>query len=333
MTSYSHHYKFIPLLVIVCSLGIYVFYNSYISQSSTNHDKQISLKSSSKSIKEAFVTFCNNNPAYIALLKNVLDSVHLFSTRPIIIYGIDMDLNIDSQKYPRLVRRRLKQRDCGRSIYFCKLAAIVDSQVEYGIYIETDTLVNWNVDILFDLLHRWPYSLPLAPRHPDDPKNYLRYLEEFGLDLSNRTTPYIHAHILWTIRSYPFLQQALDYMQRGYFLGDNYDETGMNVLLWKAKANHTLCKLDPFFTFLPAYELNEQKCMKFCHTAYILVHGNKNSIEMNDLFKRLKKHSGSPFIQTMNNGFHYLNETKYTCCYPDSRPSPIHPLLCEHTSS
>ncbi|CAF5160114.1 unnamed protein product, partial [Rotaria magnacalcarata] len=124
---------------------------------------------------EAFVTFSNNNPKYLALLTKVLDTVHLFSTRPIIAYGVDVDLDLDTVRYPRLIKRRLSQKDCGPSIYFCKIYAIVQSQVDYGIYIEADTLVNWNVDILFDVLHRWPYPLPLAPRHPDDPKNYLNY--------------------------------------------------------------------------------------------------------------------------------------------------------------
>ncbi|CAF4344601.1 unnamed protein product, partial [Adineta steineri] len=128
---------------------------------------------------EAFVTFCNNNPKYLALLTNVFDSIHSFSTRPIIVYGIDTDLNIDIKKYPRVIKRRLSQKDCGNSIYFCKFYVIVHSQVDYGIYLEADTLVNWNVDILFDLLHRWPYPLPLAPRHPDDPTNYRSFLKTF----------------------------------------------------------------------------------------------------------------------------------------------------------
>ncbi|CAF0787096.1 unnamed protein product [Adineta ricciae] len=282
-------------------------------------------------IEEAFVTFCDSNPDYLALLETVLDSVHHFSTRPIIVYGIDVDLKLNFQKYPRSIQRRLKQSDCGQSIYFCKLAAIVHSNVRYGIYIETDTLVNWNVDVLFDVLHQWSYALPIAPRHPNDPRNYKRFLKQFDLDFSNRTTPYIHAHLLWTFRSYGFLREALAYMQKGYFLGANYDETGINVLLWKAKANHTLCKIDPFFTFLSVYEARQRHCTEFCHTAFILVHGSKNSTEMRDLFDRLKRHAGFPFIQTVNNGFHYLNQSEHSCCYPDSRPSSIHPLLCEHS--
>ncbi|CAF4080234.1 unnamed protein product [Rotaria sp. Silwood2] len=65
-------------------------------------------------------------------------------------YGINVDLNIDSKKYPRLIKRHLSQKDCGSSIYY----------------------FNWNVDILFDVLHRWHYPLPIATCHPDDPINY-----------------------------------------------------------------------------------------------------------------------------------------------------------------
>jgi hypothetical protein len=179
---------------------------------------------------EAFVTFCDNKPSYLALLNNVLDSVHYFSTRPIIVYGIDIDLDIDATKYPRLIKRRLNTNDCGPSIYFCKIHAIIESKLDYGIYIEADTLVNWNVDLLFDVLHRWPYPLPLAPRHPNDPLNYEQFLKEFKLDLTNRTTPYIHAHILWNYRAYLFLRRARTFMREGYFFDANFDETGINIL-------------------------------------------------------------------------------------------------------
>ncbi|CAF3576061.1 unnamed protein product [Rotaria socialis] len=279
---------------------------------------------------EAFVTFSNNNPEYLALLTNVLDTVHLFSTRPIIAYGVDVDLDLDTVKYPRLIKRRLSQKDCGPSIYFCKIYAIVESQVDYGIYIEADTLVNWNVDILFDVLHRWPYPLPLAPRHPDDPNNYLNFLTQFKLGLKNRTTPYIHAHILWNYRAYPFLQRAVNLLRQGQFMGANFDETAINILLWQAKSNHTLCKVDPYVSYLSSYELSEQICKTYCHTAYILIHGAKDPTDMANIIVRLKNHTGSPFVQTPKHGFHYLNETQYTCCYPDSHPSSMHPLLCEH---
>jgi len=281
---------------------------------------------------EGFITFSDNNPKYLALLTNLLDSIHYFSSRPIIAYGIGVDLDIDIKKYPRLIKRRLNEEDCGPSIYFCKIHAIIESKLDYGVHLDADSVVNWNVDILFDVIHRWPYSLPLAPRHPGDPHNYATYLKKFQLDFNNLTTPYIHAQFSWNYRAYPFFQQALNFMRQGHFSGANYDETGINILLWKAKANHTLCKIDPNYIYLSAYESNEKTCQEFCHTAFIIFHGAKNILEMRDVFQRLKKHVGSPFIQTPNEGIHYLNETQYTCCYPDSQPSPIHPLICQYST-
>ena len=63
--------------------------------------------------KEGFVTFSNNDANYLALLRILLDSVHAFSTRPIIAFGIDVDLNVDVKEYPRLIKRKIAQSDCG----------------------------------------------------------------------------------------------------------------------------------------------------------------------------------------------------------------------------
>jgi len=71
--------------------------------------------------KEAFVTFSNNQPKYLAVLKVLLDSVHAFSTRPIIAFGIDVDLDIDTKQYPRVIKRRIKQSDCGPVRYIILL--------------------------------------------------------------------------------------------------------------------------------------------------------------------------------------------------------------------
>jgi len=281
---------------------------------------------------EAFVTFANNNPNYLALLINVLDSVHYFSTRPIIAYGIDVDLNLNTTKYPRLIKRRLDRAMCGEPIFFCKIYAIVDSKIDYGVHIDADSVVNYNIDILFDVVRKWPYPLPLAPRHPGDPVNYRKFLTQFGLDLNSRTIPYTHGQFLWNYRAYPFFQQALTLMRQRHFVGANFDETAINILLWKAKATHTLCKIDSFVTYMKNYESQKKICKEYCHTAFIIFHGSKIPTDTLDTFERVKNHSGLPFIQTPNEGFHYLNETQYTCCYPDSKPSPIHPLLCQHTT-
>ncbi|CAF2845566.1 unnamed protein product [Rotaria sp. Silwood2] len=209
---------------------------------------------------------------------------------------------------------------------------MVDSQVDYGVQLEADSVVNWNIDILFDVIRHWPYPLPLAPRHPDDPMNYLHFLKKFNLKLAGRTTPYVHAQFSWNYRAYPFLRDALALMRHGHFIGANFDETGINILLWQAKANHTLCQIDPFFGYLSEYETKNITCQKYCHKVFMFLHGGKELSAMRDVFQRLKKHVGSPFVLTENSGLHYLNETNITCCYPGSRSSSIHPLLCQYTS-
>ncbi|CAF2130041.1 unnamed protein product, partial [Rotaria magnacalcarata] len=281
--------------------------------------------------KEAFVTFSNNQPSYLALLNVLLDSVHAFSTRPIIAFGIDVDLNIDTNKYPRVIKRRIAQSDCGPSVYFCKIHAIVSSNVEYGVLMETDDVVNYNVDVLFDVLHVWPYPLPLSPRHPDDPQNYDIYMKNHNV--SKRTTPYIHAHIIWNYRAIPFLKKLHSLLRQGDFQGANFDETAVNVMLWKAGANHTLCKYDPYHTYGDAYIRwpTITNCSQYCHTAFITLHGCKEHQVSSDLLTTLKANAGKPVIQTFGmGGMKHINDKSATCCYPDSKTSPIHPLLCEH---
>ncbi|CAF0918968.1 unnamed protein product [Didymodactylos carnosus] len=281
------------------------------------------------STKEAFVTFSNNNPTYLALLNVMLDSVHLFSTRPIIAFGIDVDLMVNLTKHPRVIKRRISQSNCGPSVYFCKILAIVESKADYGVLLETDDIVNYNVDALFDVLHKWPYDLPLSPRHPDDPQNQQPFMKQFGVE--KKTTPYIHAHIAWTFRAYPFLHNVQKLVREGHFAGANFDETAINVMLWKAKANHTLCKLDPYVSYITEYENPNENCTKYCNTAFILLHGSKDPGFSAHVLKRLQERVGRAAIQTKY-GLRHMNEINVTCCYDDSKPSTIHPLLCLHES-
>ncbi|CAF0916704.1 unnamed protein product [Adineta ricciae] len=279
---------------------------------------------------EGFVTYVDNSRLYYNLLIQLLDSIHYFSTRPIIAYGIDIDLDFDTKKYPRLIQRRLNKSNCGRSVFFCKIHAIIESKLDYGIQIDADSVVNWNIDILFDVIHRWPYSFPLAPRHPTPPNNMDSFFKAFQLDKKNRSMPYVHAQFSWNYRAYPFFIRALRYMREGNFLGANYDESAVNVFLWKDRVQHTLCRIDPFVEYLPAYENQEQTCGKSCHAAFMIIHGAKDASIARRSFKHLRKLKRLPFIQTPSHGFHYLNETQFTCCEPDSQPSSIHPLICEY---
>ena len=282
--------------------------------------------------KEAFVTITNSRKNYVQLLDILLDSVHLFSKRPVIVFTVDFDLIINQTRHSRVIVERISQYDCGPNIFACKLLAIVSSEVKYGVQLEVDSVVNYNIDLLFDVLHVWPYDLPLAPKHPDDPRNYRYYMRKYRV--RSRSTPYMHAAFAWTFRAYPFLEHILALMQRGAFQDANADETAMNVMLWKVKNNHTLCKYDPYGPlYIDKYEQlqNISTCSPYCDGVYLVFHGQKESSVSQNIFERLQQLGPNrPFVQTRQ-GLKYFNDTNVTCCHPSAtRPSSLHPLLCEY---
>ena len=91
--------------------------------------------------------------------------------------------------------------------------------------------------------------------------------------------------------------------------------------------------LDPYFTYSDAYERWPEitNCSNYCHTVFLTLHGSKDAETSAALLKRLITMKGKPTLQTRGmGGLHYINDTSVTCCYPDSQPSPLHPLLCKH---
>ncbi len=91
--------------------------------------------------------------------------------------------------------------------------------------------------------------------------------------------------------------------------------------------------LDPYFIYSTPYENwpTIENCSKYCYTAFVTLHGCKEHLVSAALLTRLKANVGKPTIQLPGmGGMTYMNNTNATCCYPDSKRSPIHPLLCEH---
>ncbi|CAF4032044.1 unnamed protein product [Adineta steineri] len=333
---YFEKKSFILRLFVICLLSLIIYKQWIISYSSYKayffQEDNEPVVNRTHYPKEAFVTFTTSRVDYIELLNVLLDSVHLFSTRSVIIFSIDFDLIINRTRHPRVTIERISHKQCGPTTYACKILAMISSEVNYGVQLEVDSVVNYNIDLLFDMLHVWPYDLPLGPKHPDDPGNYKFDMEDHKVKY--RTIPYIHGTFVWTYRAYPFLRHLLKLMRRGAFTNANCDETGMNIMLWKAKANHTLCKYDPFgSTNIEKYEQSQSapKCSPYCDGVYLIFHGQKESFLSENILERLRTLGPhQPFVQTPQ-GLKWFNDTNITCCHPSAtRPSPLHPLLCEY---
>ena len=62
-----------------------------------------------------------------------------------------------------------------------------------------------------------------------------------------------------------------------------------------------------------------------------MIHGCKDPDVAAHILNRLKANIGKPVVQTSGTGgMKHINDRNATCCYPDSQPSSLHPLLCEH---
>lgn len=255
------------------------------------------IRSVHRPIEQAFVTFATKN--YFPLLEVAIKSVHAFSTRPVIAYGINDDIPFSQKQYPNLIKRRISVNPKYAKppyVYFFKFCIILDSGIKQGIYIEADDIVNYKIDDLFqESAHVGQF--PACPVHPDNPDNQKELMAELGV--TEKTNPYLHGHIIFADACKPFLlecyQTCLTY---GSSIKGNWDETVMNVLLWKYKVHdHYLPIFDPYFSAHTAY-INEQplnmnitiKTPIYCH----MFHGAKNAVSAHSILDVLKKNVGKP---------------------------------------
>jgi hypothetical protein len=241
-------------------------------------------------IPEAFVTFATEN--YFSLLEVTIKSIHAFSIRPIIAYGINADIPFDTNKYPRLIKRRIDEH-AGLNIYFQKFNIIIQSNVTYGIYIESDDIANYRVDDLFKQCRKIK-AYPLCPIHPLDPQNQQQFMNLLGV--KKKTNPYVHGHILFSAKCIPFLEECLNAARTmGTNMGANWDETILNVMLWKHGVHDFYLPIfDPYYVLYEDYL--HDICPKGCFGVidYHLIHGCKDASVANAILEILKQNKGKP---------------------------------------
>lgn len=244
-------------------------------------------------IEEGFVSFATRS--YFDLLEVMLDSVHYFSTRPVIVYGINDDIPFSTQKYPRLIKRRIDvdyKFLMRPRIFYQKPNIIQKCGIKYGIYIEADDILNYGVDNLFAIARKVK-NTPICPVHEHDPCDQETVMKR--LNVEKKSMPYVHGHILFSYQCLPFVrewyQACLDY---GH-LAPNADETVLNVLLWKYKSQTYTSVYDPYgkeginayLMGLPApmsYSVNHK-------VKYYMFHGVKDPQDARDIFNMLVQYA------------------------------------------
>ena len=196
----------------------------------------------------AYVTFVNNHPTYINLMKSTIKSVELFSQYPIIVYCVDIptDLNPFVASSKCILRHISHSCIDYKNIYYMKPYVIVDAiqqGLHSGYYIESDDLLTPHGDsvkTLADALQNYPIS----PIHPGDATISPDFMAK--LDVHQKTQHYIHGHVLFRDGNLPFLQEWLANCLIS--AGEHWDESVLNCMYWKhGLTNHHLPIIDPWY--------------------------------------------------------------------------------------
>lgn len=262
--------------------------------------------------EELFIVFCTSN--YEDLLEILVKSVHKFSTRHILAYGVDYEITLKKDKYPRLLKKTIKQSDCGVNIFTCKPYSIMITNTSYGVYFDVDNVAGHYIDKLFEVLKAWDGPHPLSPVHEKDPRNQDYFMERFKIRAKSQ--PYVHGHVLWKSNHKKFVKEWWELAQQ--VDGSNFDETALNLVLWKHNYKHTACKYDPYISF-SEYYLKDQDHNDGVPIINIHFHGGKWNVG-----------SGSVYDQLIASKPKRL-QTK--CCPPFATEYPKHFMICKYNDT
>jgi hypothetical protein len=239
-------------------------------------------------IEKGFVTFLTRNSEQLTsvLLKSVLQ----FSKHPIVVCGVDYEPVLPFRSDQIICKQINNTRR--QSIYYQKFNCILNSGIRNGVYVEGDDILNYRIDELFD---ECPVdNFPKAPKHPQDPDNQQRIMSR--LNIQRKSQEYVHGHIIFSESCKGFIEECYAVCQHIGKVEANWDETVLNVLLWKYGRTDTATKyvFDPYYDMYRYYLAQEHKETDFLHgykglkLAYHMIHGSKNPQEANMIFERLK---------------------------------------------
>lgn len=247
-----------------------------------------------KKSNEAFVCFVD--PGYQHLLPSFLKSHNLFSSRPILVFGVNVEPNVDG--FPKAISRSLLPAH--HSIYFNKIKIVLEalSLFDSVAYIEPDSVMNYRIDDVWEILEHANVSHPLLIRH----SNFVNEGHEGFMQLlgvKKRSMLYVHGHIMATRSSVPFLLDAFQSSQTGLFQGWTWDEGLLNVWLWKVNATVSSCYIDMYggfdwqnnlyFDQAAHFDLERVASGHQKHKAFgwVVLHGVKSAEKQKELLDKL----------------------------------------------
>lgn len=243
-------------------------------------------------MNKGYVTFINKNEKYLKLLDILVESVLLFSTKKIEVFSINFDYTHSSD---RVINKRINlSEESFSNICYSKLYSSFNSEFDYGIQLDSDFIITNKMDDLFNNLELVE-DLPLGSLHPDDPNNQKNIMSYLGVNV--KTQPYVHATYLFSNKSKPFLEDCYKLSQElisKNITPQNYDETILNVMLWKNNSERWLDTYDPYFEFF--IERDREKIRNYNwmkNVNFYSCHGIKDPEYAKKIFEKIKNNEFS----------------------------------------
>lgn len=238
-------------------------------------------------MKEGYVVFVNQNKKYIELTNILIESVITFSTRPIEVFSINFDYKHSSN---RVLNKRINlTNENFENICYSKLYSSYNSIFDYGIQLDSDFIITKEMDKLFDECYKIE-TTPFGSIHPSDPNNQHNIMSYLGVN--DKTQPYVHATYLFSNKCKDFLKECFllsNELQSKGIIPHNYDETILNVMLWKYKSINTTITYDPYYD----YFINRSDENKLTHgygdlpINFYSCHGEKDPIRAKEILNKL----------------------------------------------
>uniref|UniRef100_A0A7S4V1A1 Uncharacterized protein n=1 Tax=Alexandrium monilatum TaxID=311494 RepID=A0A7S4V1A1_9DINO len=206
-------------------------------------------------LEEAYVTYMagKKNSNFEWMATNLIRSVHLFSTRPIVVVNFDLDFTPPQTwaDFPNLLVYRMIPAP-GIPFNFNKIRAMIGARIHAGIQADLDQVVFAGMDSFFNATRREiteQYPYPIMPVHwmaregnPGEPYAVYAFTDYSGV----RSMRWNHAHPTWSYWALPFLSdmmyERLTASRHQRWMDE--DEDMLNVELWQHGVDKAWCKFD-----------------------------------------------------------------------------------------
>jgi len=204
------------------------------------------------------VVFATPDEPYATLTRILAQSVLEFTSMGVLIAGLGQSIPF---RHPRVDSIPIFLSSYNlESIYYAKFEASLASPFDLSIQVDCDMVASPELSDLVDLADSRSL-FPQAAQHPHDPDNQGRLMQL--LSVSHKSQPYAHGTYLYARNARPFLEECKSVgrwirdRRRGPFgyRPNNFDETILNVMLWRHGATGTLLPwFDPYHEFFASPE-------------------------------------------------------------------------------